>query len=129
MNVRKIAAIAFLAIVVAPVQASWLYCKFKSTDCTYIQGTLIPFDKAEAIIEDCRALTRNNIGVRAMNMSWDSAMKASNGNTSHPLLRAQLAYQGLHDSPLKFDRSIPIEHRYPQVRQACGQAFGDMQTQ
>lgn len=37
-------AIAF----VSPVQASWLYCKMKPTDCTYIQGALIPFDKVQS---------------------------------------------------------------------------------
>lgn len=107
-------------------QASWLHCKFKPADCISIQGVLIPFDKAESIIEDCRALTRNNIGARAMRMSMDEVNRASNNNVSHPLLMAQLAYSGLHDSPLKFDRNVAIEQRYPHVRLACGQAFSDM---
>lgn len=107
-------------------QASWLYCKMNPTDCTYIQGKLIPFDKAETIIEDCRALTRNNVGAVAMRMSLDEITKTANNNMNHPLLRAQLAYMALHDSPLEFDRSIPIERRYPLVRLACSQAFADM---
>ena len=122
---RIIAALAASVIFVSPVQASWLYCKMNPTDCTYIQGALIPFDKAETIIEDCRALTRNNIGATAMTMSMDKVMKAANNDINHPLLRAQLAYMGLHDSPLKFDRTIAIEQRYPHVRRACGQAFAD----
>lgn len=125
MTLHAIAVFALMTIAVAPVQASWLYCKVKPTECTFIQGNLIPFDKAETIIEDCRALTRNNIGATAMTMSMDKVMKAANNDINHPLLRAQLAYMGLHDSPLKFDRTIAIEQRYPHVRLACGQAFAD----
>lgn len=40
-----------------------------------------------------------------------------------------MAYENLHDSPLKFDRTVPIAKRYKHVRQACGQAFGDMQSE
>lgn len=41
------------------------------------------------------------------------------------LLMAQLAYNSLHDSALKFDRSTPIERRYAHVQRACAQAFAD----
>lgn len=106
--------------------ASWLYCKINASDCIPIQGVLVPFDKAEAIIEDCRSLTLNNAGSIAMRMSMAKVLDVANNNPSHPLLRAQLAYTSLHDSPLKFDRTIPIEQRYPHVRLACSQAFSDM---
>ena len=125
MNLRGTALICCMAMLIAPAQASWLYCKFKPSDCTYIQGTLMSFATADAIIEDCRALTRGNIGARAMNMSVHSIFAESKGKSSHPLLAAYLAYDSLHDSPLKFDRRVPIENRYPYVRQACGQAFAD----
>lgn len=55
----------------------------------------------------------------------DKVMKAANNDINHPLLRAQLAYSGLHDSPLKFNRSIAIEQRYQHVKLACGHAFAD----
>lgn len=123
---RKISTVvACLLAFAAPAQASWLYCKLNPADCAYIQGELIPFDKAEILIEDCRSLTWGGIGARAMSMSTDQVMKITNGDISHPLLRAQLAYMALHDSPLKFDRSIAIERRYPHVRTACAQAFAD----
>ena len=63
-----------------------------------------------------------------MRMSFASVMKESGGDIRHPLLMAQLSYENLHDSPLKFDRTVPIAKRYEHVRQACGQAFGDMQA-
>lgn len=125
MTLRAIAVFALMAIAVAPVQASWLYCKVKPAECTYIQGELMPFDTAEMILENCRNLTRDNIGASAMRMSMDKVMKITNSNINHPLLRAQLAYMHLYDSPLKFDRTIAIEQRYPHVRLACGQAFAD----
>jgi len=106
--------------------ASWLHCKLNAADCIPIQGTLIPFDEAEGILDNCRALTRNNIGAVAMSMSMAKVMDVANEDPSHPLLRAQLAYMALFDSPLKFDRSIPINQRYPYVRMACGQVFSAM---
>lgn len=126
MKMHITAVIACLAALHPAAQASWLHCKFKSSDCTYIQGRLVPFETAEAIIEDCRSLTRYNIGAKAMVMSLNEVMRLSSGNINHPLLAAQLAYSSLHDSPLKFDRSIDIEKRYPHVRLACAQAFADM---
>ncbi|MDX9716286.1 MAG: hypothetical protein RBT67_02830 [Thauera sp.] len=123
---RKISMLAACLVAFAsPAQASWLYCKFSPANCTYIQGSLIPFDEAEIIIEDCRSLTRGNVGAAAMSMSVDRVMSMSNGNISHPLLMAQLAYNSLHDSALKFDRSTPIERRYAHVQRACAQAFAD----
>ena len=106
--------------------ASWMYCKLNAADCIPIQGALVPFDDAEAMLEDCRSLTRGDIGATAMRMSIAKILDVSKNNPTHPLLRAQLAYSTLHDSPLRFDRTIAIEHRYPHVRLACGQVFSDM---
>lgn len=125
MFMRTIAVSTVLAVCVAPVHASWLYCKINAAECLPIQGSLMPFDKAEMLIENCRALTRNNIGATAMKMSMEKVMKTANSDINHPLLRAQLAYLALHDSQLKFDRTIGIEQRYPHVRLACAQAFAD----
>lgn len=123
---KTLAITTCLAALALPAQASWLYCKFKPKDCTTIQGTLVPFDEAEGIIEDCRLFTHRSSGARALSMSFEDIMKIADGNRRHPLLLAQLAYGRLHDSALKFDRSIPIKQRYPHVKRACGQAFGDM---
>jgi len=122
----RVFAIAFLVGVQPVAEASWLYCKAKPADCIPIQGRLIPFDAAEEIIERCRDFTRNNIGATALRMSFVEVMDRTGGAFGHPLLRAWIAYSSLHDSPLRFDRSLPIEQRYYPLRKACGEAFRDM---
>ncbi|WP_087865809.1 hypothetical protein [Comamonas thiooxydans] len=122
----KIATLICLSMLATASQASWLSCKLTPANCTAIQGVLIPFGEAESIIEDCQSLTRDDIGATALRMTMDRARKIANNNRNHPLLRAQLAYGRLHDSPLRFDRNINIEQRYPHVRRACSQAFADM---
>ena len=103
--------------------ASSFYCIVNPKDCVPIQGALIPFDDAESINFNCERLLRNNIGARAMTTSFEKIMQDTNKNTSHPLMQAHLAYESLHDSHLKFDRTLTISPRYPQVRQACQQVF------
>lgn len=87
----------------------------------------MPLEDAEMIIQECSDLTRWNIGARALRMSHAEIMQIAGGNWNHPLLRASFAYENLHDSSLRFDRSGPIEKRYLAVRRACGEAFRDMQ--
>ena len=56
-------------------------------------------------------------------MSYKQILEISGERISHPLLKASLAYDSLHNSPLVFDRSLPIEQRYLPVKRACGFVF------
>jgi hypothetical protein len=93
------------------------------TECVSILGKEIPRRDAEVMASDCRDFTRNNAGNRALRLSTKEILDMSRGNISHPLLRASVAYDSLHDSPLAFDRSLPIEQRYFPVKRACASVF------
>lgn len=103
-------------------------CALGFKRCVTIQGSATPVSEAEQIIEACRDFTRTNIGARVLKMSLADIYRVAGDNPQNPMLRASLAYDYLHDSGLKFDRSAPIESRYLPVRRACGQAFRDMRV-
>lgn len=101
-------------------------CALGLKTCVKIQGSAIPLEDAERILDECSDFTRGNIGARALRMSFAEIERVSGGNLSHPLIRASFAYDYLHDSSLRFDRSSPIEQRYLPLRRACGEAYRDM---
>lgn len=103
-------------------------CALGFKRCVTIQGSAMPISDAEQIIEACRDFTRMSIGSRVLRMSLADIYRVAGDNPHNPMLRASLAYDYLHDSGLKFDRSAPIERRYLPVRRACGQAFRDMRV-
>lgn len=103
-------------------------CFFNVTSCVSVQGKSMPISDAEAMVEDCRDFTRRNIGARVLRMSLKEIMDASSGSPIHPLFLAYSAYGSLHDSPLDFNRDLPIEQRYAGVKRACGQVFRDMRV-
>lgn len=53
-----------------------------------------------------------------MRMSAAEMLKAS-GSKVTPVARAWFAYEQLHDSDLRFDRTVAFEQRYPSVKWAC----------
>lgn len=103
-------------------------CALGFKRCVTVQGSTMPVDDAEQIIEACRDFTRRNIGARVLRMSLVEIHRVAGDNLNNPMLRASLAYDHLHDSGLKFDRSASIESRYLPVKRACGQAFRDMRV-
>lgn len=103
-------------------------CAMGLTTCVRIQEVEVPLSDAESMVANCRDFTRNNIGLLALRMSYKQIMDISGDRISHPLLRASLAYNSLHDSPLEFNRSLPIEQRYIPVKRACGYVFRAMRT-
>ncbi len=111
-----------------PVYALSPRCFFNVASCVSVQGKSIPISDAEEMVEDCRDFTRRNIGARVLRMSVREIMDASSGSPMHPLFLAYSAYASLHDSPLDFNRDLPIEQRYAGVKRACGQVFRDMRV-
>lgn len=103
-------------------------CALGIKSCVTIQGAAMPVDSAEQIIEACRDFTRRNIGAKVLRMSLAEIHRVGGANLNNPMLRASLAYDHLHDSSLKFDRSVLIESRYQPVKAACRQAFIDMRV-
>lgn len=90
------------------------------TKCIQVQDKEIPLAEVESMEANCRDFTSNSIGRRVLGMSYKQILDISGERISHPLLKASLAYDSLHDSPLVFDRSLPIEQRYLPVKRACG---------
>lgn len=121
----KLLLVIVLALFTPHSFAASLHCTFNPKDCMLMQGELMPFRDVESIVNDCERLMRLNQGQIAMTTSWVNIMKISSGDTNHPLMDAHLAYQHLHESKLKFDRSVNISSRYPHVRLACQQALSD----
>lgn len=118
----------FVAIACCAPAFSWGFspsCALGLKMCVKIQGVTMTFDDAERITNECRDFTRGNIGARVLRMSTNDILNAVKGSHNHPLIRASVAYDYLHESSLKFDRSLPIEKRYFPVRRACGEAFRD----
>lgn len=101
-------------------------CAIGLSNCVVVQGQKIPQEKAVQIVNHCRDFTRNNIGARYVQLSTAEIIKIAGKNALHPLYLAMFAYDQLHDSELKFDRSLPFEKRYIPVRRACGELFRDM---
>lgn len=134
-NVEGGAAVRLMSVLVTFAFCSPTYsvafspsCALGIKSCVTIQGAAMPVDSAEHIIEACRDFTRRNIGARVLRMSLADIHRLAGDNLHNPMLRASLAYDYLHDSGLKFDRSAPIESRYQPVKRACGQAFRDMRV-
>lgn len=98
-------------------------CILGLAQCVSIQSKDVPLRDAEAMAEDCRDFTRRNVGAIALRLSQKEILERSRQNLNHPLLRASIAYSALHDSPLQFDRSLPIEQRYFPVKRTCGLVF------
>lgn len=86
----------------------------------------MPVSDAESIVDNCRDFTRRDIGLRVLRLSTKEILAISGGKFSHPLLMASIAHDILYDSPLKYDRLLPIEQRYIPMKRACGQVFRDM---
>lgn len=101
-------------------------CELKMTQCVSVQGATIPLATAEGMVQNCRDFTRRNVGARIVRMSVKELLDASGGRPMHPLSLARFAYDALHDSPINFDRRLPMEQRYGPVKRACGQVFRDM---
>jgi hypothetical protein len=101
-------------------------CALKISQCATIQGKSVPLSDAEEMVQNCRDFTRRNIGARVLRMSVKEILDATAGRPMHPLSLAHFAYESLHDSPLEFDRKLPIEQRYGPVKRACAQVFRDM---
>jgi hypothetical protein len=95
-----------------------LKCTVGATACIKTQGTTIPAKDVVRLLDTCSDFTNEDIGKRALRMSADEMLKVTGGNVT-PLSRAYFAYDELHDSPLKFNRSIPAERRYEGVKTAC----------
>lgn len=123
------AVVMSLAIAFSPASKAFSpSCTFGLKDCATILGVSMPVDDALRIVDECRDFTRANIGARVLRMSFVEIEKVAGRNWNHPLIRALGAYEYLHDSSLKFDRSLPIERRYASVRYACGHAFRAMRV-
>ena len=103
-------------------------CAMGLTKCILVQSKEVPVKEVESMETECRDFTRNNIGRRALRMSYKQILEVSGERISHPILRASLAYDSLHDSALVFDRRLPIEQRYMPVKRACGYVFRAMRT-
>lgn len=103
-------------------------CALGITECISLQGKQLPLTEVELIEANCRDFTRRNIGRIALNMSYKQIREITGERLSHPLLRASLAYEFLHNSELVFDRSLPIRQRYLPVKHACGFVFRALRT-
>lgn len=103
-------------------------CALGLTECIFVQGNKIPINVAESMVSDCSDFTKNNIGHRVLQMSFTQIHGISGGRRSHPLLRGILAFDSLHDSPLAFNRNLPIEQKYLAIKRACGSVFKSMGT-
>ncbi len=103
-------------------------CAVGWSRCVQVQGQQVPVDDAFSMVDACRDFTRDNIGQRVVRMSLAEIHDQSRGRINHPLLRASVAYDDLLRSPLKFERSLPVEKRYLALRRACGQVFQAMRV-
>lgn len=127
--VRRLHSLIFvLTIATTGSQAQAFSARFslRLTDCVSVQGKRMPASDAERIVSDCREFTRRNIGARVLRLSVKEIHDASGSRLTHPLLKAHMAYDSLHDSGLNFDRALPIEQRYWPIKRARGQVFRDM---
>jgi hypothetical protein len=118
----RIAGVGLLLLPVAALAWS-VRCSLGLAQCIQIQNQEIPIAVVERMATDCADFMRNNNGIRVLRMSWRQIQEVSGGHIDHPLLRASLAYDSLHDSPLRFDRRLPIDKRYFSVKRACGHVF------
>jgi hypothetical protein len=121
-------ALILFAGATSQAQAWSAKCAMGLTKCILIQDVSVPVSEAESMEINCRNFTRNNIGRRVLRMSYKQILEVSGERISHPVLRASLAYDSLHDSALDFDRSLSIEQRYFPVKRACGYVFKAMRT-
>lgn len=99
-------------------------CSLGLTICISTQGTRIPSAKVIAMLERCDEFITDDIGTRVVRMSQKQMLDQSKGKMT-PIALAWYAYDELHDSPLQFDRTLPMERRYQPVKRACLQLLRD----
>jgi hypothetical protein len=89
------------------------------------QGTLIGSKEAVLLSDDCEVFTADNVGRRAMAMSWKE-IEASAGGKLTPLVKAWFAYERIEQSPLEYPRKQAVHSiKYASIKSACAQLERD----
>jgi hypothetical protein len=113
---------------VSPAHAWSLQCALGTTLCIKTQGIELPSSDAIELLDRCEEFTKDGLGRRAMTLSASKLEEFARGRVT-PLVMAWTAYEDIHDSPLKFDRSAPAGKQYSQIARACAQLDRDFDRQ
>lgn len=105
--------------------AASLQCALGTTRCVKSQGTEIPSSQALEILAWCADFTNDDLGRRALRMSYMEINDHSGGRLT-PLVKAWHAFGDLHESPLAFERKRNAEDtNYVAIKRSCQQLQRD----
>ena len=110
----------------ASAQAGSLSCLLGSR-CLSSQGTTIPIKQVMKTLDDCNIVTNQDIGLTAIQMSFEQIYRRNPSGVS-PLMLAWQTLGDLDGSPLQFERKQALVPKYWAIKRACIELNADFYT-